>query len=158
MSANTSPIWSLTPNIGAAKIATTSAVAQSDGAATGTSTNLMYSVFASGANGSFLQKVRFSTVASTAATNSVATTLRIFKSSVSTTVGTAAGATTASNTMLIAEISVPIISAGHSINATPYYDVPINLALPASCWILVAQHIAQTTNQSWQAQAFGGDY
>lgn len=156
--ANTQFIVPGTPNIGSVKIGTTSAQVKSDGTSAGSGTDLMYAVFASGANGSFIQRVRFNTVASAAATNSVATTLRVYKSTVSTTVGTAAGATTSSNTFLLAEISVPIISSSHSTNATNYYEVPLNMALPASTWILVSQHIAQTTNQQWQAQAFGGDY
>lgn len=158
MPANTAPIFSLTPNIGSVKLTTTSAVVPSDGSSTGATTQLMYSCWASGANGSFLQKIRFNTVATAAATNSVATTLRIFLSTVSTSVGSAAGATTAANTILLAEISVPIISSAHSTNATNYYEVPFNIAVPTGYWILVAQHVAQTTNQNWQATAFGGNY
>jgi hypothetical protein len=116
----------------------------------------MYSAFASGSNGSFVQRLRFSTVASAAAVNSVATTLRIFLSTVSTAVGSAAGATTSANTQLLAEISVPIISSSNSTNATNYYEVPLNIAIPTGRWILVTQHIAQTTNQQWQATCFRG--
>jgi hypothetical protein len=158
MPANTSPIFSLTPNVGTTKIATTSAVVTSDGSSTGATIVLMYSAFASGANGSFVQRVRFSTVASAAAVNSVATTLRVYISTVSTSVGSAAGATTAANTQLLAEVSVPIISSSNSTNATNYYEIPLNIAIPTSRWILVSQHIAQTTNQQWQATVFGGDY
>lgn len=156
--ANTAPIFSLTPNVGAVLIGTTSAQVKSDGTSAGSGTDLMYSVFATGASGSFLQAVRFNVVASAAATNSVATTLRIYESTVSTSVGSAAGATTNANTHLIAEVSVPIISASHSTNATNYYEIPINKAFPTGRWILVSQHIAQTTNQNWKAHAFGGDY
>jgi hypothetical protein len=158
MAANTAPIFSLTPNVGTVKISTTSAVAQSDGASTGATTNLMYSLFASGASGSFLNRVRFNTVASAAAVNSVATTLRIFISTVSTAMGSVAGATTAANTMLLAEVSVPLISTANSTNATTYFEIPLNIAIPTGRWILVCQHVAQTTNQSWQAVAIGGDY
>lgn len=158
MSANTSPIFSLTPNVGAVKLGTTSAQVKSDGTSLGTGTDLMYSVFASGSFGSFLQRVRFNTVASAAATNSVATTLRVYLSTVNTAVGSAAGATTSANTFLIGEISVPIISSSNSTNATSFYELPCNFAIPTGRWILVSQHIAQTTNQQWQAQAFGGDY
>jgi hypothetical protein len=59
---------------------------------------------------------------------------------------------------LLAEISVPLISASNSTNASNYYEVPLNIAIPTGRWILVSQHIAQTTNQSWQATALGGDY
>lgn len=158
MPANTNPIFTLTPNVGAVKISTTSAVPASDGASTGATTVLMYSAFASGANGSFVQKVRFNPVASAAGVNSVATVLRVYLSTVSTTVGSAAGATTAANTMLLAEISVPAITSGSATAAATYFEIPLNIAIPTGRWILVSQHTAQTTNQSWQAQVFGGDY
>jgi hypothetical protein len=156
--ANTQFIVPGTPHVGTTKIATTSAVVPSNGTSSGAGVELMYCCFATGASGSFVQRVRFNTVASAAATNSVATTLRVFLSTVSTSEGAAAGATTTSNTQLLAEISVPVISTAHSTNATNYYDVPLNLALPTGRYILVTQHIAQTANQQWQATAIGGDY
>lgn len=158
MAANTQPIFTLTPNIGQVKITTTTAQVKSDGTSAGTGTDLMFSSFASGANGSFLQKVRFNVCASAAAVNSVATVLRVYLSSVSTAVGSAAGATTNANTFLLAEISVPILSASNSINATSYYEVPLNIPIATGAWILVSQHVAQTTNQTWQATAIGGNY
>ena len=158
MPANTTPIFSLTPNISSVKCTTTSAVPISDGSSSGTSTQLMYCCWASGSNGSFLQRVRISSVANSAATSSVATTFRIFLSTVSTTVGSAAGATTAANTILLAEVSLPIIVSDHNANATVYYEVTLNMAIPTGRWILVAQHNAQTTNQNLQATAIGGDY
>ncbi len=158
MSANTQPIFSATQNLGTTKLATTSAVAASDGSSTGSSPSLMYCIMASGANGSFLQRVRFNSVASAANTNSVATVLRIYLSTVATTVGSAAGATTSANTMLIAEISAPVVSSANSGSPAMYFDVPINAGIPTNKYILVAQHTAQTTNQQWQATAIGGDY
>ncbi len=158
MAANTNPIFSLTPNVGTVKIATTSAVVTSDGSSTASGIVLMYSAFASGSFGSFVQRVRFNTVASAAAVNSVATTLRVYISTVNTAVGSAAGATTSANTQLLAEISVPLINTANSTNASNYYEVPLNIAIPTGRWILVSQHLAQTTNQQWQATVFGGDY
>jgi hypothetical protein len=158
MSANTQFIVPATPHVGSTKIGTTSAQVKSDGTSAGTSTDLMYCVFATGANGSFLQRIRFSSVANTANTTGVATTLRIYKSTVSAAEGAAAGATTSSNTFLIAEIAVPAIASAHPTSSTVYYEVPLNIALPTGIYIMVSQHVAQTTNQQWQAQAFGGDY
>ena len=158
MPANTTPIFSLTPNIGTVLIGTTSAQVKSDGTSAGTGTDLMYSAFASGTNGSFVQRVRFNCVASAAAVNSVATTLRVYLTTVNTAVGSAAGATTNANTFLLAEISVPIISASNSTNATNYYEVPLNIAIPTGRWIYVSQHIAQTSNQAWNVKVIGGDY
>ena len=145
--ANIAPLYSGVPNVSSVLIGTTSAQVKSDGTSAGTGTDLMYCVWKSGANGSFLQSVRFT----------VATTLRIYWSSVVTAIGVA-GATTNANTNLIAEVSVPIISASNSTNATIYYEVAINKAFPTGIYIMVSQHIAQTTNQVWKATGYGGDY
>ena len=159
MPANTAPIFTLTPNVASVKIATTSAVAQNDGASTGATTNLLYQVLKAGANGSFVQKVRFNPVASAANVTSVATVLRVYISTVNTGGANAAvGATTNANTFLIAEISVPAIAAANSTNAATYFDVTLNFPLASGQYILVGQHVAQTTNQQWQATAIGGDY
>ena len=150
MPANTSPIYSLTPNIGDANILTTSTMTRSDGVGT-IGTNL-FLAFTAGANGSFVQRVRFIPVSSAAAVNSVATTLRVFLSSLNV------GTTTTSDCFLIAEISVPIISTANSTSAVTYYEIPLNIAVPTGHYILVSQHVAQTTNQNWQSMVFGGDY
>lgn len=149
MAANTSPIFTLTPNIGTVTITTASANTSSAGG--GTVATDIFKAFTSGSFGSFVQFVRFMCVA-TAPTNSVATTLRVFLS----TVGS--GATTAANTFCIAEVSVPLIAADNSTAATNYYDVPINKAIPTGYFIHVTQHLAQTANQNWVAITFGGDY
>ena len=150
MAANIDPIFTGTPKISAADIPTAYTNVKSDGVVViGTDGVLLFSA---GANGSFLQKIRFASVASAANVTGQATTLRIFYSTVNT------GTTTNANTFLLAEISVPAIASSHSLNAVPYYDVPLNLAMPANTYILVTQHSAQTTNQNWQAVAIGGDY
>lgn len=152
MPANTAPIFALTPNVSGVKITTTAALVRSDGSAANAIGTDQFLAFSSGVNGSFIQRVRFIPVASAAAVNSVATTLRVFLSTVNS------GTPTASNTNLLAEISVPIISTSNTTNAVLYYEIPLNIAIPANNYILVSQHIAQTTNQSWQAIVFGGDY
>jgi hypothetical protein len=88
----------------------------------------------------------------TAPTTGVATTLRVFVS----TVGS--GATTAANTFLVAEVSVAAIASDNSVNATNYYDMTLNLAIPTGMFIHVSQHVAQTANQNWIAVCSGGDY
>lgn len=159
MSANTGQfLVPKTPHNGRVKIGTTSAQVKSDGTSAGTGTDLMYCVFATGADGSFIQRVRFNVVASAAATNSIATVLRVYFSTVVTAEGAAAGVTTSADTFLIYETGTIIVSASHSTNAATYYDAPINTAYPTGIYILVSQHIAQTTNQQWQAVCFGGDY
>ena len=152
MPANTTPIFSLTPNVSSVKITTTAALVRSDGSAANAIRTDQFLAFTTGANGSFIQRVRFIPVSSAAAVNSVATTLRVFLSSVNT------GTPTAANTSLLAEISVPLISVANSTNAVTYYEIPLNIQVQADRYILVSQHVAQTTNQSWQATVFGGDY
>lgn len=147
--ANTSPIFSGTPNVG--RVTITQASANTSSAGGGTVGTDMFLTFTSGASGSFVQKVRFMSVATTPTTG-VATTLRIFLS----TVGS--GATTAANTFLIGEISVPAIASDATTAATNYYDFSINQAIPTGYFIHVTQHVAQTANQNWIAVCFGGDY
>jgi len=155
MPANTSPIYSLTPNVSTAVITTTYAQVKSDGTSAGSGNDRMVLAFTAGANGSYVDTVRFSCVASAAAVNSVATTLRVY---LSTVAAPEAGATTSANTHCIGEISVPIVVSSHSTNATNQYEIIINKAIPTGRYIHVSQHVAQTTNQVWKATVFGGDY
>lgn len=147
--ANTQPIFSLTPNVGRVTIAQASANTSSAGG--GTVGTDIFKAFTAGANGSFVQKVRFMSVA-TAPTTGVATTLRIFLS----TVGS--GATAAADTFCIGEVSVPAIASDATTAATNYYDFIINAAIPTGMFVHVSQHVAQTANQNWVAVCFGGDY
>lgn len=153
MAANKQPIFTLTPNIGTVRIPTTTAQVKSDGTSAGSGTDLVYKVFTAGANGSFIDRIRFFSVASAAATTGVATTLRAYLSTVSSP-----GATTTSDTFLIGEVSVPAINSSNSTNATNYYDINLGFAIPTGRYIHVSQHVAQTTNQAWNALAIGGDY
>lgn len=113
----------------------------------------MYKVLTTGANGTYLEKIRFFSVASAAATSGIATTLRAYYSTVASP-----GATTAANTFLLGEVSVPIVNSSNSTNATNYYEIVLGFALPTGFYIHVSQHVAQTTNQNWIALAIGGDY
>ena len=153
MPANTQPIATLTPNVGVVSIVTTNAQVKSDGTSAGSGADLMYKVLTTGANGTYVDVIRFFSVASAAATTGVATTLRAYYSTVASP-----GATTAANTFLLGEVSVPAISSSHSTNATNYYDMVIQKRLPTGFYIHVSQHVAQTTNQNWIAMAFAGDY
>lgn len=153
MAANTTPIFTLTPNVGTISIPTANAQTKSDGTSAGSGADLMYKVFTSGANGSLIDRVRFFSVASAAATTGVATVLRLYLSSVA-----APGATTAANTFLLGEVSVPAISSSHSTNATNYYEITLGLVIPAGFYLHVSQHVAQTASQNWIAVAFGSDY
>lgn len=153
---NTDPLYTLTPNISQATLPTANAVTTSDGVSSATGNSNMYKIFTSGANGSYLDRVRVYPNGAAAAVSTVATTVRIFKS----TVNSAPSATTAANTFLLAEVSIPTITSGvaHSTNAVNYYDVPINMMLPTGVYILACQHVAQGTNCFLNVMAIGGDY
>lgn len=153
MPANTSPIWTLTPNVGIAVITTTYAQVKSDGTSAGSAADFVVKAFTAGANGSYVDSIRFYCVANAAAVSSVATTLRAYLSTVATP-----GATTQADTHLIGEVSVPIVVSSHSTNATNFYEIIVNKAIPTGQYIHVSQHIAQTTNQVWKAVVFGGNY
>ena len=153
MPANTSPIYTLTPNVGRAHITTTYAQVKSDGTSAGSGTDFMVLAFTAGANGSYVDRVRFYSVASAAATTGVATTLRVYLSTVASP-----GATTNSDTFLIGEISVPAINSSNSTTATNPYDIPLGFAIPTGTYVHVSQHVAQTTNQAWNALVIGGNY
>lgn len=149
MAQNTSPIFGLTPRIGTGNITTTATSTRSDGVGT-VGTNL-FLAFTAGPSGSFIQKVRFFSVAS-APTTGVATVLRTFYS----TVGT--GTLVATDAALLGEISVGALASANATNATNFYDLPLNFAVPANTFILVSQHTAQTTNQNWTAMVIASDY
>lgn len=153
MPANVNPIFTLTPNVGQVLIPTTNAQVKSDGTSAGSSNDFMYKAFTAGANGSRINFIRWWAVASAAATSSVATVLRAYLSSISSP-----GTTTDADTWLLGELSVGIISASNSLSAVNYFDMPLNIDIPASRYIHVSQHIAQTTNQRWMAMVFGADY
>src|SRR6266550_882545 len=128
MAQNTSPIFVLTPII--TSVVPSAANTKSDGAGT-IGTDIFKAFTANATNGSFVSSVRFNPFASVAATNTVATTLRVFISNKTS------GATTSADTWLFAEISAGIQTADHSLNATFPIEVPINRILPASYTILV---------------------
>lgn len=155
MPANTSPIYGLTPNIGFVNITQTAALTRSDGVGViSGGTQSLFVAFTAGANGSFVQKVRFLPVASAAGVTTIATTLRVYISTTNT------GTTTTSNCFLIGEVSVPGLTtaAANATAAVNYYELPLNFAISTGEYILVSQHVAQTANQNWLAVVIGSDY
>ena len=150
MAQNTSPIFGLVPELQGVNITTTATQARSDGlgGAIGTA---QFLAFAAGPSGSYIQKVRFMSVATTPTTG-VATVLRAHYS----TVGT--GTPTAGQAFLLGEISVGALASANATNATNFYELPLNFAMPPNTYLLVSQHAAQTTNQNWQAFVIGSDY
>ena len=149
MAQNTAPIFGLTPNLQGVNITTAAAQTGSVGiAAIGTG---LFLAFTSGASGSFVQKIRFMSVA-TAPTTGNATVLRAYYSTVNT------GTPTTGQTFLLGEISVGALASANATNATNFYELPLNFAMPANKYILVSQHAAQAANQNWQAFVIASDY
>ena len=149
MPANTSPIYSLTPNISG--VEATAANTNSDG--TGTIGTNIFLAYTAGANGSYVSVIRWAAVGTAAATNTTATVGRIFISSLTT--GTTSPG---NNTFLVAEYALAVQSADNSTTATFFIEVPMYKALPGGWTVLVTNHAAPAANTSWQAVVYGGDY
>jgi hypothetical protein len=148
MAGNTQPQFTAVGNIGSCEV--TAANTNSDGTGNiGTPT--IYVAFTAGANGSYVEFIRFMAVSTSAASSSTATVMRVYISSVSS------GATSSANTYLIAEIALPVITADQTTIATNWYDAPLGFRLPATWTILVSSHVAQSTG-AIRATVIGGDY
>ena len=128
----------------------TAANTKSDGSGTiGTDTFLAFT--ADSTNGSFVERVRWLATA-TASTATTATVARVYISSVTS------GATTSANTYLVAEVTLPSVTADSSSAAVQPIDVPLGISVPASYTVLVQCYAAPAANTAWRATVFGGDY
>jgi len=131
-------------------IAVTAANASSQGGGT-IGTDIFLCFTADATNGSYVREVRC-TPAATTPTTTTATVARIFLSS------QASGATTSSNTHLVAEIALPALSADSATVANPTFSIPLNIALSASQTILITNHSAPAASTHWKFITVGGDY
>jgi hypothetical protein len=123
MPANTSPIYSI---VGA----TDSTAANNSGTVSGPTANTaldgsgtLIKAFTAGANGSYVQKMRFRPVGSPAAT-----VCRVFIS--------ASASTSATNTWLYDEITLPAVTLSQTA-ASSVFELPINVALDPSYLLYV---------------------
>ena len=139
MPANTSPIFTLTPEVMWANTITT---ANNTGDLT---SGTVYLVFTAGANGSYVQKIR---IRHTGA-NSAATVLRVWINNGSVT-------TTAANNSLFDEITIAANATFVTNAASTNYELPLNFALPAAYTIYVT--IGAATAGGLDATVIGGDY
>lgn len=136
-----------TPLVGSARV--TAANTSSQGGGTiGTDIFLVASI---GANGSFIEKVRFSPTA-TAPTTTTATVARVFYSTQSS------GSTTNANTWLIDEVALPATAADNATARAPCYDLPVNMSFQTGYHILATNHAAPAANTAWVATCVGADY
>ena len=148
MPANTNPIYSKAGIFGA--VAVTAANTSSQGGGT-VATDIFLAFTADATNGSYVRDLVWTLGESTINTASTATVARVFVS----TVGS--GATTSSNTHLLAEVALASQTPSSTVGMTPIV-IPLNFILPAGYFILVTNHAAPVANTQWKALVRGGQY
>lgn len=145
MPANTSPIYSITG-------ATDSVAANNTGLIVGPTANTaqdgtgtLYKLFTAGANGSYVQKIRFRPVGSPAAT-----VCRVFISTSTTT--------NATNTWLFDEITLPAVTVSQTA-ATSVFELPLNFAIEANYLLYVTFGTSTgSAGTGYSVVAIAGDY
>jgi hypothetical protein len=149
MPANTSPVFSLTPNNG--KVAVTAALTKSDGA--GTVGTDIFKLFTAGTNGSYVGDVRFSIAGSVAAAASQATVARVYLAT------SGSGALVAGTSVfLLAEVALPTQTTDSTTSPTFPAVVPLNRALAPGEFLMVSTHHAPAANTAVHATCNGGDF
>lgn len=143
MPANTSPIFTLTPDVSTnGTTGNGAALVTATGDYTGVSANHVLEHTA-GSNGSYVRKLRFKALGT-----NIATVARIYLNNGSTNA-------TATNNTFFGEISLPATTASNTA-ATPDIDYPMEIALPAG-WKIYAG-IATTVAAGWNCVAVAGQY
>ncbi len=137
MPANTSPIYTLEPDIQWGPTVLTSANTAKDG------TGTVLTAFTAGANGGFVQKIRFR-----AAGTNVATVARVFINNGSTNA-------TAANNILYEDITLPATSNSETAQLLNQ-EIALNIALPAGYKINVT--IGTTVSAGYYVTVIGGKY
>lgn len=123
MPANTSPIYSIAGDVSSVAANNTGLVVGPTANTAQDGTGTLYKAFTAGANGSYVQKVRFRPVGSPAAT-----VARVFISSSTTTSATV--------TWLFDEITLPAVTVSQTA-ASSVFELPLNFALPANYLLYV---------------------
>lgn len=141
MAANFSPIYSRI-----ADIQYSSAYVTNDSTDAGMASGDVYQVFqADSTNGGYVSKIR---IRATPAGNTTATVMRVW-------INNSGATTSSSNNTLFDEITLPATTASATA-ATANYEVPMNIALPASYKIYVT--VGTSTTNGWQVTVVGGKY
>lgn len=156
---NTAPIYSLVPVIASAVLMTvTVANVRSDGLGnlrilpTGSATD-EFIILTAGANGTYVSKIRIQAAATVATTVQVGV-IRIYVASVKD----AGTATTSANSWLIQEVSTAALAAASTTVAIPFYEIPMNFALPPNYTLFCTLSVVDAAQVVWFVTAFGGDY
>lgn len=146
MTANTSPIYGLTPKTPFAKI--TAADTGSDG--TGANVASIYTV---GTNGAFLLKMVFSPRSTSGSTTTSSAVARIYINN-----GSSIG--TGSNNALIREIPLPTVSVTTAAVYTAValgIEVAFDVQLPAS-YVIACGITIMSANTCWDVSCWASDY
>lgn len=137
MPANTAPIFTLTPDVAWGTSALTTANTAKDG------TGTVLTVFTAGANGSYVQRIRFRPSGT-----AVQTVARVFINNGSTNA-------IAANNILWDEITIPATTVSET-TAQSTFEIPLNYALPAGYVLNVT--IGTTIAAGLYVSVIGGDY
>ena len=139
MPANTTPIFTLTPNCPAVNIA--AANTARDGSGT------LVTLFTSGTNGSRIESITFTSAQATAAANS-AMVGRVFLTDSS-----------GANPRLINEVLISAVTASNTVvGSTSTISYLNGLIIPSGCLIKVSQSIYATAADQMHVVARGGNY
>jgi hypothetical protein len=123
MPANTAPIYSIAGDVSSVSFNNAGLVVGPTANTATDGSGTLYKAFTAGANGSYVQKMRFRPVVSPAAT-----VCRVFISSSTTT--------SATNTWLYDEITLPSVTVSQTA-ASSVFELPMNFALPANYLLYV---------------------
>ena len=141
MAVNTSPTYTLTPNIGFANLIAANANTALDG------TGTVSTVFTAGADGAVVNNLIVKSSTTTA--TSAAGVLRIWINNGSTN-------GTATNNTLVREYVLSAVTASATAS-TLNYEFPLNFELPAGYKIIVTV-ATMAANTGWQFTCTGADY
>ena len=145
MPANTAPIYSIVGNVDSVASNNSGLVVGPTANTALDGTGTMYKAFTAGANGSYIQKIRFRPVGSPAAT-----VCRVFISSSTTT--------NATNTWLYDEITLPVISLSQTA-ASSVFELPLNFAIEPNYLLYVTFGTSTgATGTGYSIVTIAGDY
>jgi hypothetical protein len=145
MAANTSPIYSIAGDINSVAALNSGLVVGPTANTAQDGSGTLYKMFTAGANGSYVQKIRFRPVGSPAAT-----VARVFISSSTTTSATA--------TWLYDEITLPAVTLSQTA-ASSVFELPMNFALNATytLWITFGTSTG-SAGTGYSVVTVAGDY
>ena len=145
MAANTAPIYSIAGDVNSVAALNSGLVVGPTANTAQDGSGTLYKAFTAGANGSFVQKMRFRPVVSPAAT-----VCRVFISSSSTTSATV--------TWLYDEITLPAVTVSQTA-ASSVFELPMNFALPANYLLYVTFGTSTgSTGTGYSIVTIAGDY